>query len=202
VGGDWYDVVELGPGRRAVVVGDCVGHGLDPAARMGQLRSAARALLLENSSPVAALDGLDRFAATLPGAECTTVFCGVVDETAGTLTYAVAGHLPPVLLCADGTVGWLDDGRGASLAMSRRPRQEVTAVVGAGDLVVLYTDGLIERRGESLREGLDRLAALVAAQDPHAPEGRIADALLDELVPHGSEDDVALVVYRVGAAAV
>ncbi len=201
VGGDWYDVVELGPQRRGVVVGDCVGHGLDPAARMGQLRSATRALLLENPSPVAALDGLDRFAQTLPGAECTTVFCGVVDEAAGTLTYAAAGHLPPVLLRADGTVGWLDGGRGASLAMSRRSREEVATPIGAGDLVVLYTDGLIERRGESLREGLARLATLVAAQDPQASEGRIADALLDELVPRGSEDDVALVVYRVGAGA-
>lgn len=199
VGGDWYDVVELAPHRRAVVVGDCVGHGLDPAARMGQLRSATRALLLENPSPVAALDGLDRFAATLPGAECTTMFCGVVDEAARTLTYAVAGHLPPVLLSADGSVRWLDDGRGASLAMSRRPREEVTTALDEGDVVVLYTDGLIERRGESLREGLARLSALVAAQDLRAPEGRIADVLLHELVPQGSDDDVALVVYRVGA---
>ncbi len=200
VGGDWYDVVELEPGRRALVIGDCVGHGLDAAARMGQLRSAARALLLENPSPAAALDGLDRFATTLPGAEFTTVVCGVVDEVAHTVTYATAGHLPPVLVRVDGTIGWLDQERGASLTLARRPRQEATEVLADGDVVILYTDGLVERRGESLRAGLARLADAVGRHVVGATAEELVDRLLRELTPHGGADDVAIVVYQAGVA--
>ena len=81
VGGDWYDVVDLDDGRIALIVGDCVGHGLAAATVMGQLRSACRALLLEHPSPGAALTALDRFAARLPGARCTTAFCAVLTRT-------------------------------------------------------------------------------------------------------------------------
>ncbi len=201
VGGDWYDVVELGPGRRALVVGDCVGHGLDAAARMGQLRAAGRALLLEDRSPAAVLEGLDRFARTLPGAESTTVFCGVVDEVEHTLTYAVAGHLPPVLARVDGRTELLSGGRGTVLGFAGRPREEAVERLDDDDLLVVYTDGLIERRAESLRYGLDRLLAAVAAQPTGARTGVVADDLLRRLAPHGAEDDVALVVYRAGSVA-
>ena len=83
VGGDWYDVVNIDAGRVALIVGDCVGHGLAAATVMGQLRSACRALLLEKSSPSAVLAGLDRFAARLPGAHCTTAFCAVLTLATG-----------------------------------------------------------------------------------------------------------------------
>lgn len=199
VGGDWYDVVDLGPGRRAVVVGDCVGHGLDAAARMGQLRAATRALLLESPSPAAVLDGLERFARTLPGADCTTVFCAVADEQDRTLTYAMAGHLPPVLRRADGAVELLDGARGAALAVGTGRRTEVVEPLRDGDLVVIYTDGLIERRGEGLPLGIERLRAAVAAQPAGARTAEVADDLLRSMAPRGAEDDVALVVYRAGA---
>jgi hypothetical protein len=200
VGGDWYDLVELGPGRRALVVGDCVGHGLDAAARMGQLRAAARALLLEDRSPAAVLAGLDRFARTLPGAECTTVFCGVVDEVDHTLTYATAGHLPPVLRRAGGAAELLDGARGAALAVGGGDRPEGVERLADGDLLVVYTDGLIERRHESLLVGQQRLTAVVAAQPEGARTASVADDLLRRLAPHGADDDVALVVYRAGLA--
>jgi PAS domain S-box-containing protein len=96
VGGDWYDVVDLDDGRVALIVGDCVGHGLAAATVMGQLRSACRALLLEQSGPSAALTGLDRFAARLPGARCTTAFCAVLTLATGQLVYSNAGHPPPI----------------------------------------------------------------------------------------------------------
>ncbi|MBW0253551.1 SpoIIE family protein phosphatase [Cellulomonas sp. PS-H5] len=201
VGGDWYDVVELGPGRRALVVGDCVGHGLDAAARMGQLRAATRALLLEDRSPADVLDGLDRFARTLPGAECTTVFCGVVDEVEHTVVHSSAGHLPPVLRRAAGGAEMLVGGRGAALGISTAPRPEAVERLTDGDLLVVCTDGLIERRRETLRTGLDRLVAEVAAQPADAPTASVADDLIRALAPHGAEDDVALVVYRAGAVA-
>jgi hypothetical protein len=199
VGGDWYDVLELAPGRRALVVGDCVGHGLDAAARMGQLRAAARSLLLDGRGPGEVLDGLDRFARTLPGAECTTVFCGVVDEVEHCLTYALAGHLPPVLRRADGPAVLLQGGRGAALAISDRSHPEAVEVLDDGDLLVVCTDGLVERRTEPLHRALERLTDAVAAQSPAARTAAVADDLLRTLVPNGADDDVALVVYRAGS---
>ncbi|RMI04872.1 PP2C family protein-serine/threonine phosphatase [Cellulomonas triticagri] len=201
VGGDWYDVVELGPGRRALVVGDCVGHGLEAAARMGQLRAAARALLLDQPDPAAVLDGLDRFARTLPGAECTTVFCAVVDEVEHTLTYAVAGHLPPVLARVGGATALLTGGRGPALALSTAAHADAVEHLNDGDLLVVYTDGLVERRRESLRVGLDRLTAAVAALPRGEHASAVADALLQAFVPDGADDDVAVVVYRAGGVA-
>ncbi|WP_282945597.1 SpoIIE family protein phosphatase [Cellulomonas endometrii] len=199
VGGDWYDVLELAPGTRALVVGDCVGHGLDAAARMGQLRAAARSLLLDGRGPGAVLDGLDRFARTLPGAECTTVFCGIVDEVQHTLTYSLAGHLPPVLQRAGAGTVLLQGGRGAALAISDKPHPEAVEALSDGDLLVVCTDGLVERRTESLALALRRLAAAVAGQPVTARTAAVADDLLRTLVPNGADDDVALVVYRAGS---
>ena len=116
VGGDWYDVVDLDDGRVALIVGDCVGHGLAAATVMGQLRSACRALLLEKSSPSAALAGLDRFAARLPGAHCTTAFCAVLTLATGELVYSSAGHPPAIMVHADGTTEMLEGGHGLPLA--------------------------------------------------------------------------------------
>ena len=121
VGGDWYDVVALPDGRFGLVVGDCVGHGLAAAAIMGQLRSAARALLLQDLGPAATLDGLDRFAQTLPGAECASVVCAIVDDTSRTITYSVAGH-PPPLVVDEGSGRWLDEGHGSLLGLGFGPR--------------------------------------------------------------------------------
>lgn len=199
VGGDWYDIIALGDHHYGIVVGDCVGHGLDAAARMGQLRSAGRALLLEGAGPAAALDGLDRFAATLPGAEFATVVCAVVDEAAMTLTYAAAGHLPPVLVGAGGDTRWLDGGRSPSLVLGSPPRTESVTTVQNGDMVVLYTDGLVERRDEALPVGLERLRELVGVDAGAVTPDGLADALLTALVPRGGADDVAVVVYQVGA---
>ena len=98
VGGDWYDVVDLDDGRIALIVGDCVGHGLAAATVMGQLRSACRALLLERPNPSAALTALDHFAARLPGARCTTAFCAVLSPDTGELVYSSAGHPPPIMV--------------------------------------------------------------------------------------------------------
>lgn len=196
IGGDWYDVVDLSGGRFGLVVGDCVGKGLRAAAVMGQLRSASRALLLENLGPAATLEGLDRFARTLPGAELATVLCAIVDENARTLTYSAAGHLPPLVVNKAETC-WLNEGRGTPLALSTAPRPEATAALDSGDAVVLYTDGLVERRGEHLSEGLRRLAhAALTIREEH-PASDLPDALLAELLADGAQDDVALLLYEV-----
>lgn len=113
VGGDWYDAVNLPDGRIGIVVGDCVGRGLPAAAVMGQLRSACRALLLEASSPAQVLTALDRFARMLPGAACTTMFCGILDPETGKLTYSSAGHPPAILTHPDGRTELLAGGGAA-----------------------------------------------------------------------------------------
>ncbi|RSN22400.1 histidine kinase [Amycolatopsis sp. WAC 04169] len=197
VGGDWYDVVELEDGRIALVVGDCVGHGLAAATVMGQLRSACRALLMENPSPAAALSGLDRFAARLPGAVCTTAFCAVLSPGTGELSYAAAGHPPPVLVEADGTPRLLEGGRSIPLGVRPgRPRPEARVVIPPRATLMLYTDGLVERRRCSLGDGIDRAAALIAANGDSTLEG-LAGLLMSELAPpDGFEDDVALLTYR------
>ncbi|WP_185294127.1 SpoIIE family protein phosphatase [Mycolicibacterium litorale] len=197
VGGDWYDVVDLDGGCIALIVGDCVGHDLEAATVMGQLRSACRALLLDHPSPGTALLGLDRFAARLPGARCTTVWCGVLDPDTGELVYSSAGHPPPILVDADGGTRLLDDARGFALALrpdQERPESRVT--LSARATLLLYTDGLVERRRASLDTGIGRAADLVA-------EGRsdaldiVADDLMSRLAPDGGyQDDVALLLYR------
>ncbi len=116
VGGDWHDVVELPDGRIAIVVGDCVGHDLGAATVMGQLRSACRALLLQDAGPGQVLAAMDRFAASVPGAECTTVLCAVLDPVSGELTYSAAGHPPAIVAHPDGAVEQLDGARSFPLA--------------------------------------------------------------------------------------
>lgn len=195
VGGDWYDVVPLGDERYGLVVGDCVGHGLGAAAVMGQLRSAARALLLQDLAPAATLDGLDRFARTLPGAECASVVCAVVDERARTVTYSTAGHPPPLVL-SDGGSRWLDAGHGTLLGLAPHPRTEAVATFRAGETLLLYTDGLVERRDEGLTEGLDRLVRVAEATLAQRPAHQLGDLLIAALLEQGARDDVALVVYE------
>lgn len=197
VGGDWYDVVPLAGDRIGIVVGDCVGRGLAAAAVMGQLRSACRALLLEANGPAHTLTTLDRFADRLPGALCTTVFCGVLDPATGTLTYSSAGHPPATLVHSDGSSEFLDAGGSVPLAV-RIPaaRPEATAVVPVGSLLMLYTDGLVERRRESLDDGIDR-ATSVAHGARDAELADLATTLMSGLRPaDGYEDDVALLLYR------
>jgi serine phosphatase RsbU (regulator of sigma subunit)/anti-sigma regulatory factor (Ser/Thr protein kinase)/transcriptional regulator with GAF, ATPase, and Fis domain len=197
VGGDWYDVVDLEDGRIALIVGDCVGHGLAAATVMGQVRSACRALLFENPSPAAALAGMDRFAARLPGAECTTAVCAVLNPDTGELVYSSAGHPPPILIHADGTTCMLDDGHTIPLGIRpnwSRPEGHVTLPARA--TLLLYTDGLVERRGSALEHGISRVAALV--QDARASTlGDLAEQIMSDLAPSGGyQDDVVILLCR------
>ncbi len=197
VGGDWYDVVDLEDGRIALIVGDCVGHGLTAATIMGQLRSACRALLLENPSPRAALAGLDRFAARLPGARCTTAVCAVLDPDTGELVYSSAGHPPPILVLADGTTQTLEEGHTIPLGVRpNRPRPEARVTVPARAMLLLYTDGLVERRRAALDDGIARVCDLLQEGRASALE-HLANQIMSGLAPRGGyQDDVALLLYR------
>ena len=202
VGGDWYDVIPLPGQRTGVVAGDCVGRGLPAAAVMGQLRSASQAILPRAPGPAEALEDLDTFASRIPGAECTTVFCAIIDHAAGTVTYSCAGHPPPILVTAAGEHQLLD--RAQSLPLGMLPaggqRGQARAALPLGATLMLYTDGLVERRGQPLEAGIDAAAALVAAR-AQAPPDLVADYVMSAMTPAaGYDDDVALVVYRRPAA--
>jgi anti-sigma regulatory factor (Ser/Thr protein kinase) len=197
MGGDWYDVISLGQGRIGIVVGDPVEHGMAAAAVMGQLRSAAQALLLRTPSPAQTLSDLDNFARRIPAASCTTMFCAVIDVSASTMRYSSAGHPPPIVVDRTGRQ-LLDRAQSVPIAATEmvmsRPEAEINLLPGA--TVLLYTDGLVERRGESLGVGIER-ASTALNQCRHSHPDYVADQLMNDLVPAaGFDDDVALLLYR------
>ncbi|OBF44721.1 ATPase [Mycobacterium sp. 852002-50816_SCH5313054-b] len=197
VGGDWFDIVDLEDGRIAMIVGDCVGHGLAAATVMGQMRSACRALLFDNPSPAAALAGMDRFAARLPGAQCTTAVCAVLTRETGELVYSSAGHPPPILVHSDGTTQMLDDGHTIALGVrSTWARPEAHVTIPARATLLLYTDGLVERRRIALHQGISRAATLL--QDGRTSTlDDLANHIMSGLAPGGGyQDDVVLLLYR------
>ncbi|MCU7827362.1 PP2C family protein-serine/threonine phosphatase [Kitasatospora sp. DSM 101779] len=203
--GDWYDLIPLpGGDRTAVTVGDVVGHGLAAAVVMGQLRSALSAASLVADGPARALDALGRYAHFLDGAESTTAVTCFLDWDERTITYSSAGHPPPVLLRANGTAVLLDDATDPPLDAHPEPtpRPQATTVFADGDVLALYTDGLIERRGQDIDTGLtaliDSLARHHAASGPDALDpDTLADAVLADLLPPGGvTDDTALVIVR------
>ncbi|MFE5712022.1 PP2C family protein-serine/threonine phosphatase [Streptomyces sp. NPDC056501] len=197
--GDWYDFVDMPEaGRTAVAVGDVVGHGLRAAGVMGQLRSALSAASHVAAGPAQALEVLGLYARSVEGAESTTAVSVFVDWNSLILTYSSAGHLPPALCHPDGTVVFLDQATDPPLGARPEhvPRPQAQTVFTDGCVLVLYTDGLVERRGEDIDTGLTRLADSLArhrAADPDA----LGDALLADLIPPaGLTDDTALIVMR------
>jgi PAS domain S-box-containing protein len=197
VGGDWYDIAELPDGRIGIIVGDCVGRGLAAASVMGQLRSACRALLLDVQRPAQALAALDRFATLIPDALCSTVFCAVLDPPTGQLSYASAGHPPGILALPGGRVEFLDQGLSPALALAPdRPRTEAVVHIPEGATLLLYTDGLVERRGGLDPDKTTGRAAALLRDGRQTPVAEVAEHLMTGLAPvQGYEDDVALLLY-------
>ena len=197
VGGDWYDIVDLEDGRIALIVGDCVGHGLAAATVMGQVRSACRALLFSDASPGAALAGMDRFAARLPGARCTTVVCAVLNPETGELVYSSAGHPPPILVGADGTVQILEGGHTIALGVRRNwSRPEARVTIPPRATLLLYTDGLVERRRKGLDVGISHVAEVVRDGRTSALDDLANQIMSDVAPPGGYQDDVVVLLYR------
>jgi serine phosphatase RsbU (regulator of sigma subunit) len=196
--GDWYELVDLGEERLAVAVGDVVGHGLRAAGVMGQLRSALSAAIRTVEGPAHALEVLGVYACSVEGALATTVFQAVIDKAVRRITYSSAGHLPPVLLDPDGGVVLLNQATDPPLGARPRHMDPLQAHLEyvPGSTLVLYTDGLVERRGEDIDVGLERLTDSLVRHGALAPEP-LADVLLCDLgVSGGAADDTALVVIR------
>jgi PAS domain S-box-containing protein len=200
IGGDWYDAVELKDGRVAVVVGDVVGHGLRAAAAMGQLRNAFRAYALVESSPSEVMARLNRLTIGAGDETIATVLLLMLDRETGELTFTSAGHPPALLMDRDGT-RFLEGGRSMPVGASESALfREDTAVLEAGATLVLYTDGLVERRDVSLDARLEELAE-VAADGPSGLE-ELCDRVLGKLLGSGDPaDDVALIAVSAQAAA-
>lgn len=200
VGGDWYDAFILKDGATALAVGDVVGHDLDAAAGMSQLRNMLRAYALSQQQPPSKIvEWLDQ--ATRDIAEvsmATLVFARMIHTDSGRceLSWTNAGHPPPLLVSRDGMAHYLTDGHGVLLGIApEQVRPDATAELPPGATLVLYTDGLIESPGHSLDEGLERLRRH-AASLAHRPLESFADELLARSRPPDNDDDVALLAVR------
>jgi PAS domain S-box-containing protein len=166
VGGDWYDAFSLPDGRVGLTVGDVVGHGLVAAAAMGQLRTAVSALAQHSASPGALLSRLDGFLARTQTTDFATVCYAVLDPATGEIEYASAGHPPMLVVSPEGATSWLDGAQSPPLTgLAGGLRRDRSARLEPGSLLVLYSDGLIERRGERPSVGLARLAEAALGVD-------------------------------------
>jgi serine phosphatase RsbU (regulator of sigma subunit) len=196
VGGDWYDAFPLPSGEVGLVVGDVVGHDLQAATTMGQLRAAVRAFAVHERSPAAVLERVNTVADLLDVTDMTTCLYAVVTPATGRVRWSSAGHPNPFVLPANGEVGFVLPGDpgpplGASLDGGFEDRD---LPVGDGTFVLLYTDGLLERRTVSLSDGQRRLASV---RGPHAdPDGLCEQVLLDMLADDPQTDDVTLLALQ------
>ena len=199
VGGDWYDVIELGAGRTALVIGDVMGRGVGAAAVMAQLSAAVRAYARLDLPPADVLEHLDDLVRGLGEEQIVTCVYAVYDPHDRRLTFANAGHLPPLLAEPGGGVRRLADGAGPPLGSGPVTMEESGEALPVGARLVLYTDGLVERRDRPIDTGIDELAGALAAHD--GGMATLPAALVSALVPESSDDDVALLVACVREAA-
>ena len=192
VGGDWYEVVALDDGTVGLSVGDVAGHGIHAASVMGRVRPALRAYVLDGHDPMEAIRRLDRLMKELGPAELTTIFHLHLDPAENAATYVRAGHPPALLRLPGGEVQVLDGAGSEPLGIFEDSDYSAHSVqVPPGSLLLLYTDGLIERRDEPLEAGLDRLKE--ALRDaPADPEGCL-DAVMSRFLVAERPDDVAMV---------
>jgi PAS domain S-box-containing protein len=196
VGGDWYDALELPDGRVALLVGDVVGHGLRAAAAMGQLRNAFRAYALVESSPAEVMARVNRLATGGPeDSVLGTALLLMLDRETGDLVYTSAGHPPPLVLGSDG-VRFLEDGRSMPIgAADAAVFREGAAVLEPGSTLLLYTDGLVERRDVPLDERLRELAEVAERTNGSLEE--VCDGVLSGVLgEEAGADDVALIAVR------
>ncbi|MEV8019901.1 SpoIIE family protein phosphatase [Streptomyces sp. NPDC086554] len=201
VGGDWFDSVKLPGSRTALVVGDVMGHGLNSAAMMGQLRTAVQTMAALDLPPAQLLRNLDDLAQRLGEHYLATCLYAVYDPIAGELHLANAGHIPPVLVRAtDGRSELLELPTGAPIGVGGVPFEAVSVQVTPGDRLLMCTDGLVEVRGEDIGVGLATLTE--SAAHPAASMDAACDTIIRALNTRGGrKDDVALLMARLNGVA-
>ncbi|MGI5404630.1 SpoIIE family protein phosphatase [Streptomyces sp. CA-135486] len=194
VGGDWFDVIPLPDSRTGLVIGDVMGHGIHAAAVMGQLRTAVRTLARLDIPPAQMLRSLDVVVADLGENEMATCVYAVHDPAAGGCLIARAGHPPPAVADARGTIAFLDGPSGTPLGAGGQDFQTEQVPLPPGSLLVLYTDGLVEARDRDIDHGMQQLAQALRHLDH--PLKEICDRILGRLLPSTAQDDVAVLLAR------
>ncbi|WP_158835464.1 SpoIIE family protein phosphatase [Streptomyces sp. NRRL S-350] len=195
VGGDWFDVIPLSSGRVALIVGDVMGHGIRAAATMGQLRTAARTLITLDLDPARVLYRLDEATTAVGEGQFATCVCVVYDPVDRRCTAASAGHLPPVVADTEGHTRLIELPTGAPLGVGGVPFESAEFTLPEEGILTLYTDGLVERRGRDLDEGIRLLRRTVA--DRRGSLEQTCDAVLTRLTARTSEDDIAVIMAQV-----
>ncbi len=194
VGGDWYDAVPLDD-RLVIVIGDVEGRGVRAAASMAQLRNSLRTYAFEGLRPAEALNRLNGLVGDIGGSQFATVLYGEFWPDTSELRFANAGHPPPLLLRPDGTTSYVNTGLAIPIGVLSSARfEEASLMLDPGSALVLYTDGLIERRGTHLDEGLAWLAGV--AEDGPADVEQLLDHLFDRLGDNDRSDDIAVLALR------
>ncbi len=198
VGGDWYDAFRLDEHTLALAVGDVSGHGLDAAALMAQIRHAKRGFTFEDPRPGAVLARLNNFLCRLGADHLATVLYGLLDLTSGELRWATAGHPPPIFF-RPSEAAPVEDATTRGPLLGFRPGVdygETTRILRPGEGVLLYSDGLVERRGENLDDGIARVSALLAAAVNGPVEGLCDRLMSDPDGGHEGRDDVCQLLVR------
>lgn len=195
VGGDWYDVVPIGPDRTALVVGDVMGRGLRAASLMGQARTAVRAYAREDLPPGRILELADLLVNDVGETAIVTCVYAVFDAARRSLTYASAGHMPLVLVQPDGTARRLNDDGGIPLGVASCAAPAHTLEVPPGTMVAFYTDGLVEHRERDVDVGIDQLVTTLTRRSGSLES--LCDGVIEDMRPGaGYDDDVALLLAR------
>ena len=196
LGGDWFDAFQLPDGRLGLAIGDVVGRGFHAAAIMGQLRSGLRAYALDGMAPRGVLERLSRLLRQLEPGRTATLMYLVIDPHGGEMTLAGAGHPPPLVIRKGDEARFIQLPGSVPLGASRHVRYEDHEdELDPGALLMLYTDGLVERAGESLDAGLERLRLVV--RDENGDIELLGDRLVNRLLPEGTrDDDAALLLMR------
>jgi phosphoserine phosphatase RsbU/P len=194
VGGDWYDALPLPSGELAVVIGDVAGKGLRAATLMGELRAGLRAYAIEGGGPMHTLARLNRLA--LRSFHMATVVMLHVAPDLRRVSYGSAGHLPPLMISGDGSARFLRGGASTPLLALREDVEDGVAELAPGDRIVLYTDGLVERRREPIDESLERLRGTAEGFEGGVEE--LCDHLLEQLRPPAGSphDDIAVIALE------
>ncbi len=194
-GGDFYDVVPLEDGRLAMFVGDVMGRGVEAASVMAQMRSAIRTLVAVDPDPPAVLAGMDRVFDALHLEQLVTMVYAVADPSRDHLEVINAGHPPPVKIAADGGIEVLEHPSTLILGVGGGTRAVHTAAFGPGDTLLLYTDGLIERRGEDADSATERLISALETAGSEAPDAWLS-SIVEELRDPTRDDDVAAMLVK------
>jgi anti-anti-sigma factor len=194
VGGDWYDVFALPSGEVCTVIGDVAGTGLKAAVIMGRMRSALRAYALQTTDPAEVLDRLDRKIRHFEPQAMATVLYAVFTPALDQVQISCAGHLPPLIAVPGQPAVPVDVFPDLLIGVpGTAPRRAKTVTVPTGAVLCLYTDGLVERRGRPIDDGIDRLAASLTATEPETGCALVMGGMADYIL---HEDDVALLLLR------